>query len=34
MTPDIFLSCTREDQATAQRFAEAFELRSGEARSA
>jgi TolB-like protein len=42
MTPDIFLSYTREDQATAQRFAEAFEgqgfsvwwdvtLRSGEA---
>src|SRR6516225_1279382 len=40
--PDIFLSYTREDQATAQRFAEAFEaqgfsvwwdatLRSGEA---
>jgi hypothetical protein len=25
MTPDIFLSYTREDQATAQRFAEAFE---------
>jgi TolB-like protein len=42
MTPDIFLSYTREDQTTAQRFAEAFEgqgfsvwwdvtLRSGEA---
>jgi TolB-like protein len=42
MTPDIFLSYTREDQATAQRFAQAFEaqgftvwwdvtLRSGEA---
>jgi TolB-like protein len=42
MTPDIFLSYTREDQVTAQRFAEAFEsqgysvswdvtLRSGEA---
>jgi TolB-like protein len=42
MTPDIFLSYTREDQATAQRFAEGFEaqgftvwwdvtLRSGEA---
>jgi TolB-like protein len=42
MTPDIFLSYTREDQASAQRFAEAFEaqgwsvwwdvtLRSGEA---
>src|SRR6516162_6942371 len=42
MTPDIFLSYTREEQATAQRFAEAFEaqgysvwwdvtLRSGEA---
>jgi TolB-like protein len=42
MTPDIFLSYTREDQAIAQRFAEAFEaqglsvwwdatLRSGEA---
>jgi TolB-like protein len=42
MTPDIFLSYAREDQATAQRFAEAFEaqgfsvwwdatLRSGEA---
>jgi TolB-like protein/Tfp pilus assembly protein PilF len=42
MTPDIFLSYTREDQAAAQRFAEAFEaqgfsvwwdvtLRSGEA---
>jgi TolB-like protein/Flp pilus assembly protein TadD len=42
MTPDIFLSYTREDQATAHRFAEAFEaqgfsvwwdvtLRSGEA---
>jgi hypothetical protein len=25
VTPDIFLSYSREDQATAQRFAEGFE---------